>query len=74
MTNPVTIEGVLQIIAADNGGGSGTVKSVGLDGGDTGLTSSGGPVTTTGTITLGGTLVMPPLDLPQARKCPQRIQ
>ena len=56
MGNPVTIEGVLDIIAADSGGGDGTVKSVNLNGGDTGLTASGGPVTTTGTITLGGTL------------------
>ncbi len=56
MGNPVTIEGVLDIIAADSGGGDGTVKSVNLNGGDTGLTASGGPITTTGTITLGGTL------------------
>lgn len=35
---------------------SGTVSSVDVSGGTTGLTTSGGPVTTTGTITLTGTL------------------
>ena len=38
-------------------GGSGTVTSVAVAGGTTGLTVTGSPVTTTGTITLGGTLV-----------------
>jgi len=38
------------------GGGSGTVTSVAMDGGATGLTYSGSPITTSGTITLGGTL------------------
>lgn len=38
------------------GGGSGTVTSVAVSGGTTGLTTSGGPVTGSGTITLGGTL------------------
>jgi hypothetical protein len=38
------------------GGGSGSVTSVNVSGGSTGLTTSGGPITTTGTITLGGTL------------------
>ena len=36
--------------------GSGTVTSVDLDGGTTGLTFSGGPITTSGTITIGGLL------------------
>lgn len=35
------------------GGGSGTVTSVDVSGGTTGLTSTGGPITTSGTITLG---------------------
>jgi hypothetical protein len=35
----------------------GTVQSVDVSGGTTGLTTSGGPVTVTGTITLAGTLV-----------------
>ncbi|NOG69827.1 hypothetical protein [Roseicella sp. DB1501] len=40
------------------GGGSGTVTSVALSGGTTGLTVSGSPVTTSGTITLAGTLAV----------------
>ena len=36
--------------------GTGTVTSVGVSGGTTGLTTSGGPVTNSGTITLAGTL------------------
>lgn len=38
------------------GGGTGTVTSVDVNGGTTGLTTSGGPITTSGTITLAGTL------------------
>lgn len=37
--------------------GTGTVTSVAVSGGTTGLTTTGGPITTTGTITLAGTLV-----------------
>ena len=37
-------------------GGFGTVTSVDVSGGTTGLTTSGGPITTSGTITLAGTL------------------
>ena len=40
------------------GGGSGTVTSVDVSGGTTGLTASGGPITSSGTITLGGTLAV----------------
>lgn len=36
--------------------GSGTVTSVDVSGGTTGLTTSGGPITTSGTITIGGIL------------------
>lgn len=36
--------------------GSGTVTSVDVSGGTTGLSTSGGPITTSGTITLAGTL------------------
>ena len=39
-----------------DGGGVGTVTSVNVDGGSTGLTFFGGPVTTSGTITMTGTL------------------
>lgn len=40
------------------GGGSGTVTSVNASGGSTGLSFSGGPVTGSGTLTLGGTLAL----------------
>ena len=39
-------------------GGSGTVTSVDISGGTTGLTATGGPITASGTITLGGTLAV----------------
>jgi hypothetical protein len=39
-------------------GGSGTVTSVDVSGGSTGLTTSGGPITGAGTITLAGTLAV----------------
>lgn len=42
--------------ASGSGGGSGTVTSVAVSGGTTGLTTSGGPITTSGTIALAGTL------------------
>jgi hypothetical protein len=51
---------ILKIISESGGGGGGggggTVKSVQVSGGTTGLTTDGGPVTTSGTITLQGTL------------------
>lgn len=40
------------------GGGGGTVTSVAFSGGTTGLTATGSPITTNGTITLGGTLAV----------------
>lgn len=40
------------------GGGSGSVTSVAASGGSTGLTFNGSPITTTGTLTLGGTLAV----------------
>jgi hypothetical protein len=45
-------------IGGGGGGGSGTVTSVALSGGTTGLTTTGSPITTSGTITLGGTLAV----------------
>ena len=39
-------------------GGSGTVTSVSVSGGATGLTTTGGPITGSGTITFGGTLAV----------------
>jgi hypothetical protein len=47
--------GVVQVLAT-KAGASGTVTSVDVSGGTTGLTTSGGPVTGSGTITLAGTL------------------
>jgi len=40
------------------GGGSGTVTSVNASGGTTGLFFAGGPVTSSGTLTMGGTLAV----------------
>jgi hypothetical protein len=40
------------------GGGSGTVTSVDASGGTTGMTFTGGPIVTSGTLTLGGTLAV----------------
>lgn len=42
--------------AGGGGGGAGTVTSVDVSGGTSGLTFSGGPITTAGAITLSGTL------------------
>jgi hypothetical protein len=46
--------GSISIAATNNG----TVTSVGVSGGTTGLTTSGGPITSSGTITLAGTLAV----------------
>ena len=43
-------------LTGGGGGGSGTVTSVNVSGGTTGLSFSGGPITSSGTITLSGTL------------------
>ncbi len=45
-------------VSWQNVSGSGTVTSIDVSGGTTGLTTSGGPVTSSGTITLGGTLAV----------------
>lgn len=45
-------------VAISNTSGSGTVTSIDVSGGTTGLTTSGGPITTSGTITLTGTLAI----------------
>lgn len=44
------------LLAVAGGAGSGTVTSVSASGGTTGLTFSGSPIITAGTLTLGGTL------------------
>lgn len=43
-------------ITSASSGTSGTVSSADVSGGTTGLTATGGPITSSGTITLGGTL------------------
>jgi len=48
--------GAGSISIAFTGPGSGSVTSVDVSGGTTGLTTSGGPITSTGTVTLAGTL------------------
>jgi hypothetical protein len=45
-------------LLASTAAATGTVSSVNASGGTTGLTFTGGPVTTTGTLTLGGTLAV----------------
>ena len=54
----ITVNAQGQITAASNGsgGGTGTVTSIDVSGGSTGLTFTGGPVTTSGTVTMAGTL------------------
>lgn len=47
--------GVVKLLASA-GGAAGTVTSVDVSGGTTGLTFSGGPITSSGTITMAGTL------------------
>jgi hypothetical protein len=50
--------GAGSINIAFTGPGSGSVTSVAVSGGTTGLTTSGGPITSSGTITLAGTLAV----------------
>lgn len=54
----VKFELYTKALADAGGAGSGTVTSVGLSGGTTGLTASNSPVTSAGTLTLNGTLVV----------------
>ena len=60
---PASGGGTTNFLRADGtwaapGAGAGTVTSVDVSGGSTGLTTTGGPVTGSGTITLGGTLAI----------------
>lgn len=50
--------GAGSITIASTAGGGGTVTSVDVAGGTTGLTFSGGPITTSGTVTMAGTLAV----------------
>lgn len=54
----VQFELLTQALADTGGAGSGTVVSVAASGGTTGLSFTGGPITTTGTLTLEGTLAV----------------
>ena len=54
--NVLKSNGSVWVSAPEQSDAGGTVTSVGLAGGTTGLTSSGSPVTVSGNITLGGTL------------------
>jgi hypothetical protein len=54
----VKFELLTKALADEGGPGNGTVVSVAGSGGTTGLTFSGGPITSTGTLTLGGTLAI----------------
>jgi hypothetical protein len=54
----LTTNGTNTSWATVSSGGGGTVTSVDVSGGTTGLTTSGGPVTSSGTITLAGTLAI----------------
>jgi hypothetical protein len=53
-----TNETSVQWITAGGGGGSGTVTSVAASGGSSGMNFTGTPITTNGTLTLGGTLAI----------------
>lgn len=50
--NPIWLKWFVDLSANLGSGGAGTVTSVNVSGGSTGLTASGGPVSTTGIITL----------------------
>lgn len=56
--NPIWLNWFLQLSQHLGPSGAGSVSSVAVSGGTTGLTTAGSPITTAGTITLGGTLVV----------------
>ena len=57
--NPIWLRWFLDLVrdVGPGGAGSGTVTNIAVSGGTTGLTTSGGPITTSGTITLDGILI-----------------
>lgn len=55
--NPIWLKWFIDLVGNLGPGGAGTVTSIDVSGGTTGLTTGGGPVTTNGTITLSGILV-----------------
>lgn len=52
-------EDIYAAFPTGGGGGSGTVTSVNVSGGTTGFSFTGGPITTSGTITMSGSPVVP---------------
>jgi hypothetical protein len=54
----ITVDAQGRITAAAPGAGGGSVTSISGSGGTTGLTLNGGPITSSGTLTLGGTLAV----------------
>ncbi len=56
ITNTNVFDIIDKFELSGGGGGTGTVTSVNASGGTTGMSFSGGPVTTEGTLTLGGVL------------------
>jgi hypothetical protein len=54
--NGQTVRTTVSAIGGGGGGGGGSVTSVDVTGGSTGLTTTGGPITTSGTIVLSGIL------------------
>ena len=54
----LTDDGAGSVTITTGGGGGGTVTSVSVSGGFTGLTVTGSPITTSGTITIAGTLAI----------------
>lgn len=56
--NPIWLKWFIDLTKNLGPSGAGTVTSVGLSGGTTGITVSGSPITIAGAFTLGGTLVV----------------
>lgn len=54
----LTTNGTTTAWAAASGGGGGSVSSVNASGGTTGMTFTGGPILSAGTLTMGGTLAV----------------
>lgn len=54
--NPIWLNWFLEFAAGASSGGAGSVSSVSVSGGSTGITTSGSPITNSGTITLDGVL------------------
>lgn len=55
--NPIWLKWFIDLVAGVGPSGAGSVTSIDMSGGTTGLTTAGGPIITSGTFTLGGILV-----------------